>query len=169
MIVLARDSGRHGRAVHARAEGLHSDAGHRPDHGDDRSGAGHVVRRHGRAPAAGCGDRREGHEHRGVHVERSAAADRVRRTRAACIIALKPRGDRAQRGRDRARSCARSCGELPGIERVSCRCRRRFRSAAASRRACISSRCRVRTSTTLYPRGAEAGREAAEPATSCRT
>ena len=41
------------RAVRPRAEGIHSRAGHRPDRGDDRGGAGHLVRQAGRVPGRG--------------------------------------------------------------------------------------------------------------------
>ena len=49
-------------AVQDGADRLHPDAGHRADQRHHRSGAGDVVRRHGAAAAAGCGDRAEGHQ-----------------------------------------------------------------------------------------------------------
>ena len=48
MAAFVRRAGADRRAVRRRAEGLHSRSGHRSDRGDDRSGAGHVVRQAGR-------------------------------------------------------------------------------------------------------------------------
>ena len=52
LVFSARDPGRHRRAVPARAQGLHPQRGHRPDHRHHRDRRGHLVRGDGAPPAA---------------------------------------------------------------------------------------------------------------------
>ena len=75
MLVAAGTLVGHRLSVRRGAQGLHPQPGHRPDHRLHRGPAGHLVRRHGAAPAAG-GRRssRADPEYRRVLVERRAAA-----------------------------------------------------------------------------------------------
>ncbi len=67
--------------VRLRAEGLHSGAGHRPDRGHHRGGAGHVVRQAGRVSGPGRADHPRQPERRGprLHDWRQRRGD-ARRT-----------------------------------------------------------------------------------------
>ncbi len=143
--VLVRDSRRHRRAVHAHPEGVHSEPGQRAAVRHDRDRAGHVVRRHGDAPAAG--HRRSSRPTRTspASTRRSAAARRSPgRIRAVCSSGSS-RATSASASTRSSRSCGRSSRRCRASS-STCRIRRRFRSADACRRACISSRCRARTS-----------------------
>ena len=66
------------RPVRRRAEGLHPRPGHRPDRGDDRSGAGHVVRQAGRVSGPGRRHHPARSERRRRSSRPSAAARRRR-------------------------------------------------------------------------------------------
>ena len=96
------------------AEGILPDAGHRPAARDDRSGAGRVVRRHGRAPAAGRRDHRAGHERAvGDVVGRHDGGGRIRgssrstSSRSASASAAPTRSSRELR-----RAARRACPDI---------------------------------------------------------
>ena len=87
MAAFVVGAGAHRRAVRPRAEGLHPGAGHRPDCGHDRSGAGHGVRQAGRVPG-------QGRRHHPRRIRTSTASSR--------------RSAAARRRRSAARTSARS-------------------------------------------------------------
>ena len=107
---------------------------------------GTSFQRHGAAPAAGRGDRAARHEHRQRSCRRSAVAAAVGATNEGRLThRLKPRGQRLSAD-EIVNELRREAVAHPGHARRSCRSRRRSRSAAAARRASISSRCRRPTS-----------------------
>ena len=100
------------------AEGTSSRRRHRPAVRDDRSGAGRVVRRDGRAP-----DRKSPTSSRRTPTSRSVTSAvgtyGARRTRAQVTIDLKPIGERhAQRRARSSRDLRRSVDGRPGHRRV---------------------------------------------------
>ena len=132
--VLGADPRRHRRAVHGRAEGLHPERGHGPAHRHDRSGAGHVVRRHGRSTSRQVAAIvPAGSERRRLHV-----GGRRRRRRPTIepgpAVHRPQAARRAQLSADEivARAATRSSSRVPGHRGRSCRIRRRSRSAGAS-------------------------------------
>ena len=141
-------------------KGFIPDRGHRAAHRDDRGGAGHVVRRDGASTSSEVAaivakDTNVAASMTSVGRQRRRAAEPGPAHRSTSSR----RRPRAQRRRDRRASCAEAVAACRA-SRCSCRIRRRFRSAAARRRACISSRCRAPTSTTLYPAAQQARRRA---------
>jgi hypothetical protein len=95
--------------------------------------AGHRLRRHGEAPEAGRGHRREGSERRRLHQQRGGG-----RAAAALNTGRSRRPEAARRAQATAtrssRSCGRSWRRSPACA-SSCRTRRRSASAAAGARA----------------------------------
>ena len=86
--VLGRHSRRDGGVVRDHSEGIHSEPGQRAAVRDHRDGAGHVVRRHGDAPAPDLGDHSGRHEHSGLLFGRGwKPRSPPERTRAACSSA----------------------------------------------------------------------------------
>ncbi len=73
LLVAVGDAGRHGAALHRRAQGLLPGAGHRRDPGHLRGAAGRLVRRDGRA-AAGAGRGRSCRTRRSRACRRSSAS-----------------------------------------------------------------------------------------------
>ena len=149
--VLVRDSRRHRRALRARArKGSFRARTTASSSCTTETAQGTSFDDDGRAPAAGAATSCERPERRRRSCRRSAACDGRRdATRAVCSIGLKPRDERDERRRDDQGAAAEARRDS-GHRRLPAEPAADSASAGACRRACISSRCRAPTSTTLY-------------------
>ena len=167
---MAAFGGRAGRAPALlfvdRAQGLHPGAGHRPDRGDDRSGAGHGLRQDGASIRSMVADiirqdperRRRWSRRVGGSAAAARSADRTS-GRSSCT------SSRAASARAGATEIIeRLRPQLAGCRacRSTCRIRRPSASAARSARACISSRCSRRIKTQLYAAARNAAKRAGD-------
>ena len=106
LVITLRHRRRHGLALHRRPQGLLPARGHRLHAGDHRGAVGHLVRRHGRAPAQ---DRRRSSapiRRCSTSTRRSASAAQSDLNQGRMLVALKPKSERGPLDADHRAACA---------------------------------------------------------------